>query len=477
MTVIVQPNVDSNGNPQPMVYDSDTKKVIVDHDGYVLNGATERLLNIPTLLGYVNTPKTQTAGVQEACEYSYSINGYTHIKIIGSVLSISNTIYLHSDHFVFIEGEAAKNQNSLSVIEQNSPVPVFQNYGGESSIVTHIFKDFVINLNIGTDTIKCMNFVNTTGFNIDSIHLDNVRFNTTNTGTVGNYSLYNDGAFFRVNYHRTSLGNSNNFTLYTVNYKPYPSALWVWGGGYIGDIVASMRYIHISNTNWYGNLTLTNTGTTPLTVNIYNVKYDPQTTLSATSMINVNSNLNKLAISHLDYLTYQNLTDLVQFSGTSTTSIAVNSVALDNISFIYYPPATGTYSVNLYSLSYATVNELRTRMVRALSSDITLTGVDEILPTPTISANPPVSGTVYQNTNPYAIEIDLPAYASTSGTAGYVTVAKGSTDTPTAIASQYISGDTSDTSVDIVRLRVPAGWYYKFTSSGATFGTATSFAD
>ena len=98
-------------------------------------------------------------------------------------------------------------------------------------------------------------------------------------------------------------------------------------------------------------------------------------------------------------------------------------------------------------------------------------------PTPTISANPPVSGTVYQNTNPYDIEIDLPAYASTSGTAGYVTVAKGSTDTPTAIANQYISGDTSSSAVDIVRLRVPAGWYYEFTSSGVTFGTASVFAE
>ena len=96
---------------------------------------------------------------------------------------------------------------------------------------------------------------------------------------------------------------------------------------------------------------------------------------------------------------------------------------------------------------------------------------------PTLSANPPVSGTVYQNTNPYAIEIDLPAYASTSGTAGYVTVAKGSTDTPTAIANQYISGDTSSSAVDIVRLRVPAGWYYEFTASGVTFGTASVFAD
>ena len=94
-----------------------------------------------------------------------------------------------------------------------------------------------------------------------------------------------------------------------------------------------------------------------------------------------------------------------------------------------------------------------------------------------IPANPPVSGTVYQNTHPYAIEIDMPVYATTAGTAGYVTVAKGSTDTPSAIGSQYVSGDTSSSSVDIIRLRVPAGWYYEFTESGVTFGTASVFAD
>ena len=96
---------------------------------------------------------------------------------------------------------------------------------------------------------------------------------------------------------------------------------------------------------------------------------------------------------------------------------------------------------------------------------------------PTLTANPPVTATVYQNTNPYDIEIDLPVYATTAGTAGYVTVAKGSSSTPTAIGNQYVSGDTSSTSTQIIRLRVPAGWYYEFTASGVTFATASVFAD
>ena len=148
-------------------------------------------------------------------------------------------------------------------------------------------------------------------------------------------------------------------------------------------------------------------------------------------------------------------------SSTSVNNIIINACILDNtnIPFIENISVTGiSKMVDCY----------------IMSGDL-----PPIPPsaTPTLSANPPVSGTVYQNTNPYAIEIDLPAYASTSGTAGYVTVAKGATDTPTTIANQYISGDTSSSAVDIVRLRVPAGWYYEFTGSGVTFGTATPFAD
>ena len=419
-------------------------------------------------------PYTETSGTQEACEYSYSINGYTHIKIIGSVLSISNTVYLHSNSYVFIEGEFAEDQSVLSTIEQNSPVPVFQNYSNETSPSMHIFRNLVFNLNIGTNTTKVLYFV---GSNILSIYLDHVRFNTNNTGTAGNYSLYNDSAFLRVYMNNVGLGNSNDFDLYTVHSGIFPSLLEIYGGGYVGDIVASVRFVNIGDVNMYGNLTLTDTGTQPSSVVIHDVKYAPQTTLSATSMITVNSNLYSLTLRSIQYSVYQDLTDLIQFTGTSTTSITIDKVLIDDIPFIVYPPSTSTYSINLYSMTYATINELRANMVRALSSEITLTGVADILPSPTLSANPPVSGTVYQNTNPFDIEIDLPAYATTAATAGYVTVAKGATSTPTGIGNQYVSGSTSSASTDIIRLRVPAGWYYSFTASGVTFGTASVFAE
>ena len=161
-------------------------------------------------------------------------------------------------------------------------------------------------------------------------------------------------------------------------------------------------------------------------------------------------------------------------SSTATTTYALNITAgLANVSkggIVFRNNAfIGPY---LSSFPFTYVSD--TGLV--IKDNYVMSGANIVL-APTLSANPPVSATVYQNTNPYDIEIDLPVYATTAGTAGYVTIAKGATDTPTAIGNQYVSGDTSDTSEQIIRLRVPANWYYEFTASGVTFGTASVFAD
>ena len=103
-------------------------------------------------------------------------------------------------------------------------------------------------------------------------------------------------------------------------------------------------------------------------------------------------------------------------------------------------------------------------------------GAYAINKSPTIAANPPASGTVYQNTNPYDIRIYLPAYATTSGTAGSVAIALSSSSTPSTVGTKFVSGSTSSSATEIIELVVPAGWYYEFTASGVTFGTATVIA-
>ncbi|MEM3862399.1 MAG: hypothetical protein QW203_07975, partial [Thermoplasmatales archaeon] len=94
---------------------------------------------------------------------------------------------------------------------------------------------------------------------------------------------------------------------------------------------------------------------------------------------------------------------------------------------------------------------------------------------PTIPANPPVSATVYQNTNMFDIRIYLPAYATTAGTAGSVTIALGASSTPPTIGTKFINGSTSSSATEIIELVVPMGFYYEFTATGVTFGTATVF--
>ena len=166
-----------------------------------------------------------------------------------------------------------------------------------------------------------------------------------------------------------------------------------------------------------------------------------------------------------DKATY-NWETLVIADGSNTSYTIPNNATIEHLMMVGNSN-NGSYNNNIYD-NYQTAITL---------SQVITNGYNGAF-TPTISTNPPVSGTAYQNTNPYDIEIDLPVYATTAGTAGYVTIAKGSSSSSlTTIGNQFVNGSTSSTSVDIIRLRVPAGWYYEFTSSGVTFGTASVFAD
>lgn len=94
-------------------------------------------------------------------------------------------------------------------------------------------------------------------------------------------------------------------------------------------------------------------------------------------------------------------------------------------------------------------------------------------PAITPPASPLISGTVYQNTSGVPFTIYQPVYASTSGTAGSVAVALGASSTPSTLFTDYVPGDASSSAPKVVQLRVPPGWYYSFTTTGATLADAT----
>jgi hypothetical protein len=91
-----------------------------------------------------------------------------------------------------------------------------------------------------------------------------------------------------------------------------------------------------------------------------------------------------------------------------------------------------------------------------------------------LQANPPVPGTVYQNVNPFEIELHIPVFSISSGLSGTVTVYKGPTSPPAQVGTMFISGETSPSSPQIVTLRVPPWWYYEINVSGVTVGQAVA---
>ena len=97
------------------------------------------------------------------------------------------------------------------------------------------------------------------------------------------------------------------------------------------------------------------------------------------------------------------------------------------------------------------------------------------LSTPTISANPPVSGTAYQNTNPYDIRLKIPVTYNPTSTAA-ATLATGISSTSTVTTTTKVSIPAGLTAADgqilTYDMVVPAGWYFELVATNATIGTA-----
>jgi hypothetical protein len=87
------------------------------------------------------------------------------------------------------------------------------------------------------------------------------------------------------------------------------------------------------------------------------------------------------------------------------------------------------------------------------------------------------AGTIYQNTTGAPLAVYIPVWASTAGTAGAITVQCGPSTPPGTLFTDIVNANTTSTVPRTVILRVPNGWYYAITATGATLGTATLVMD
>ena len=457
MTVIVQQPTDSNGNPQPMAYDSDTKKIIVDSNGFIVSGG-QRLVNVPSKADYVSTPKTQSSGFLEAWNYTQNqINtggSASAILIEGSPI-ISAPITLSSPVSTDTAPKVITSATGSAGIELNIPSSSgyaitidTSNYGGTN----FYFSGFVVTAQQASGGFLYAD--NGDISNLNNIRLEDINFGA---GSFTTYPVYlNNFSWVRFlhlqfyldeeNYVSSGyIGNSNIFEFWDTNPENGFTVDNVQETYIRGNAILSNSFVRLASTIKYVRI---------------------EGTYLQTIALADGTAVETMEIIGGIQVPYNNLISME--SGGSAT---INNL---RISGCVWQPQDDVTLIG----SGVTVNNFDITPKNLTTGSVTYgTNTMTFMPSPTLSANPPVSATVYQNTNPYAIEIDLPVYATTAGTAGYVTVAKGATSTPSAIGNQYVSGDTSDTSEQIIRLRVPAGWYYEFTASGVTFGTASVFAD
>ena len=492
MTVKVQSGTDNNGNPQPMVYDSDTGKIIVDSDGYYINGG-KRLVNVPTKADYVSTPKTTTAGIQEMFDYVSSRNVGTKVYfaagqyVLNATASYTGTVPI-SLYGVYsnIQGGAKQPGTvlmpgtdlasgkylisfnpSLSGAPEYYGMEGFDIYGQTESPSTATTSNYngiycgsatqAIFKNIHTSQINTAFYINvefwgedimfdnstTTGIYVNPEYspqltiLNNIV--TYNIGTLINSQVSTSIAGGTILVSQLSTNTSKGqYLVQLSNTVMRISGFQTDNGGTTGSeegfYLGSSATIHIADSSIYGQFTADPTSPDTCAINMNNV---------------ICSNTSSSAI------------DIVNYTGTGTWNFFWYGGSQIGIAFDY--PTTDSATIF--------------RIKNVFNVDVASKYTGSISPTPSLTANPPASGTVYLNTMPYDIEIELPVYATTAGTAGYVTIAKGPSSTPTTIGNQYVSGDTSATSEQVIRLRVPAQWTYSFTASGVTFGSASVFAD
>ena len=428
-----------------------------------------------------NPPYTQTSGIQEAFNYSTAnAMAYSGIYIFPTV-RILDGIFNVSEPLTFGIGSLPTSGNYSVNIIGNGYINSQINWIGSTSPQAILTIDPNIN-NIYIANLDPEVASNATGSPSYGIYWDSAKGLADNGITIENmtFGMTSSGLSMYIN---------NAFVTYFKNLVS-PTGMTVYGSG------SGSRLILQSNEWSTGNVTVGNFNYMDISDLSAHITIGSNGTSFTVDTITIrSSNVNIIVNSPVNNLQILNSVLSGNTSGTGAfevnASIGILDVESCSISggFLY---ATSSNSqtigsliinglVNIYTVSpffgdnpsYITVNNYDIRNINAG----TFSGALPVN-TPTLSANPPVSAKVYQNTLPYDIEIDLPVYATTSGTAGYVTIAKGSSSSSlTTIGNQFVNGSTSSTSVDIIRLRVPAGWYYEFTASGVTFGTASVFVD
>ena len=387
MTVIVQPPKDSNGNPQPMVYDQDTGKVIVDHDGYVLNGG-QRLVNVPSKAAYVSTPKTQTSGIKEAHDYAISVGipnpggGANHIFIPEiHILRGNYTIYdgfIVSGNGNIIENYVFKGETSMApwIMCNNTGFAITldaSSFNNSNIEVSNMQPQYVSNADgFMTATLDSNGYPNLSGCPIAMYNMN------ISNGGWNKYPIYLSGTTITL-YNWQNYGNQAWFSGTSISFFG-----GVTGGEYIYG-TPMLQLVGISGGESYaspgGYFTLNNV----ITVSVFGGDMQYGRSIS----FNLLSNVNQISVIGFYTIVQNNFQEpfLINNTGGAIT-----------VDYLYIRGLQTTLPTSLISNSTGSTTNI-------IYPDIKYCNYTNLPIASPTTPSVPSSGTAQQNTNSYPVDV------------------------------------------------------------------------
>ena len=390
MTVIVQPGTDSNGNPQPMVYDQDTGKVIVDSNGFIVSGG-QRLINVPSKADYVSTPKTQTAGIQEAQNYIESILQSSPLATVPLPMELSGGLF--TIHAGIKMGYITTSVNGFAIYGINQMLtyilvetsdPVFQvnpDFGGQITfanvqpqVQSGYTPDSIVNWNPSSLVNATLIIQHLNGSNGGWV---NGTLNISNLANVimFDHERYNTGLNIHDCQFVTDIAGTNDLNAYQLGGTSNPVSK-----------INNCQEVSIFGA-WIGWLDLTGNQYTYIRGN----EFQGIVLTGNTGVIDINASGNYL--SPFAGANYTNPTIILNASGTSIT---VQSLKL---SLSYWWRQTGAQFSN-GNITYGDV-EVRLKGINGSTVPSSVVSPINIPTTPSV----PASGTAQENTNSYAVDV------------------------------------------------------------------------
>ncbi len=461
-------------------------------------GATSR--------GQYGSPYTETTGIQDAIEWQKSNPGNKIMLFAGTYnCTVGLTVY------------------SETVIESEYAHTMYNTYDSPHGLITY---GAVININASSTDGISGSGDNSIGPKIKNII---VNFTTSTTGhgisLVKSDTSTQDPSFYMTELDDVFvIGNDINhygFFFDSISNMKFGKIGIIGGGGihygnsttqnigtgtidYIYHFATSTGTTSLTN---YNEFTSTNSSGEHLnSINLLHINYLKILVTSGVAMTNaiylnyvstsvfglidletVTIVTNNINLANSYYNVFQNIAGNTSESPiTSDSSSSYNTVV--NISVDGYP----TWNTNNLTISFGSSGYLygstsnnpigiapngtifAKGTIRAQDAFLVYGGINRAnAPQPSLSTNPPVSGTVYQNSNTYDIRLKIPVtYSPTSSAAA--TLATGTSSSSTVTTSTKVSIPAGVTAGEILTydMVVPAGWYFELVVTNATIGTA-----